>query len=201
MSRMEKLRYITSVHLTLNRWTKFFIFLNHFPRANTCSRLCTNDFWKQCGKMWNCLNSAFSNFFYNSFNSLVVKIVFCIFVIKDYIELCSTWYKCYKLGLTSIFIYLCGVQSILNDKQSILCIFHPFPPADAFWKHCGLGWNCSWWAISPLASMFSTLCNNYAIFYWNFSGFWHFIFKVVCCRFVVCGKGLMEFTVCFFCIV
>ena len=26
--------------------------------------------------------------------------------------------------------------------------------ADNFWKHCGQRWNCSWWAISPLATMF-----------------------------------------------
>ena len=36
--------------------------------------------------------------------------------------------------------------------------------ADDFWKHCGQRWICSWWAISPLATMFSTLFNNWAIF-------------------------------------
>ena len=28
--------------------------------------------------------------------------------------------------------------------------------ADDFWKHCGQRWTCSWWAISPLATIFST---------------------------------------------
>ena len=32
--------------------------------------------------------------------------------------------------------------------------------ADDFWKHCGQGQNCSWWAISPLATMFSTSFDN-----------------------------------------
>ena len=32
--------------------------------------------------------------------------------------------------------------------------------ADDFWKHCGQRWNCSSWAISPLATMSSTLFNN-----------------------------------------
>ena len=32
--------------------------------------------------------------------------------------------------------------------------------ADIFWKHCSQMWNCSWWAISSLATMFSTLFNN-----------------------------------------
>ena len=32
--------------------------------------------------------------------------------------------------------------------------------ADDFWKHCGQKGNCSWLAISPLATMFSTLFNN-----------------------------------------
>ena len=57
-----------------------------------------------------------------------------------------------------------------------------------FWKYCGKSRNCSWWAISPLATMFSTSFNNYAIFYGNFSGFCHYV--LVCCRFVVCEKGL-----------
>ena len=46
-----------------------------------------------------------------------------------------------------------------------------------------------WWAISPLATMFSILFNNKAIFYGDFSGFCLYVFKVVCCRFVLCWKG------------
>ena len=40
--------------------------------------------------------------------------------------------------------------------------------------------------------MFLTLLNNLAIFYGDFSGFWHYVFKVIYCRFVVCGKGLSK---------
>ena len=51
-----------------------------------------------------------------------------------------------------------------------------------------------WWAISPLATMLSTLFNNWTIFYGDFSGFCHYVFKVVCCRFavcrIICMKGL-----------
>ena len=32
--------------------------------------------------------------------------------------------------------------------------------ADDFWKQCGQRWNCSWWAISLLATRFSTLFTN-----------------------------------------
>ena len=45
-------------------------------------------------------------------------------------------------------------------------------------------------AISPLARIILTLFNNKAIFYGDLSGFCHYVFKVVCCSFVVCGKGL-----------
>ena len=45
-------------------------------------------------------------------------------------------------------------------------------------------------AKGPLITLFSTLFNNEAIFYGDFSGFGHYVFKVVCCRFVVCGKGV-----------
>ena len=47
-------------------------------------------------------------------------------------------------------------------------------------------------AISPLATMFSTLFNNKTIFYGDFSGFCHHVFKVVCWKFVECGKGLKD---------
>ena len=41
-----------------------------------------------------------------------------------------------------------------------------------------------------IAIMFSTLFNNQTISYRNISHFCPDYFKVVCCRFVVCGKGL-----------
>ena len=59
--------------------------------------------------------------------------------------------------------------------------------AGDFWKHCGQRWNCSWWAISPFAIMSLTL---FTIFYGDFSGFCHYVYKVVSYRFVVCGEGL-----------
>ena len=62
--------------------------------------------------------------------------------------------------------------------------------AENFWKHCGQRWICSSWAISPLATMFSTLFNNKAIFYGDFWGFCHYVSRFVCCRSVVCGEGL-----------
>ena len=36
--------------------------------------------------------------------------------------------------------------------------------------------------------MFSTFFSNYAFIYRDFSCFYMIVFKVVCCRFIVCGK-------------
>ena len=60
-------------------------------------------------------------------------------------------------------------------------LFNPFPnkdasTADGFWKHC--------------ATMFSTLFNNYTYIFRAFPCFCLVVFKVVCCTFVVCAKGL-----------
>ena len=46
-----------------------------------------------------------------------------------------------------------------------------------------------WWAISHFAKMFSTLTKHHIFIYRDFSYFVKFFFKVVCCRFVVYGKG------------
>ena len=60
----------------------------------------------------------------------------------------------------------------------------------AFWKHSDKRRNCTKRAISPFATMFSTFVHRLSIQLWRFSMFWQNTFKVVCCRFVVWGKGL-----------
>ena len=62
--------------------------------------------------------------------------------------------------------------------------------ADDFWKHCGQRRNCSWWAISPLATMFQLYLTVKLSFMQMFRVFATFVFEVICCRFVVHGKGL-----------
>ena len=65
--------------------------------------------------------------------------------------------------------------------------------ADDLRKHDDKRWNCSWWVIPILASMFSTLSNNFTSIKRNCSYFWLQVCKVICCRFVVCGKGLNDY--------
>ena len=71
---------------------------------------------------------------------------------------------------------------------------NPFPHIDAFWwlfdgflmafwKHSDKRRNCSKQAISPFSTMFSTFSHNLFC--------WQNMFKVVCCRIVVWGKGLI----------
>ena len=60
----------------------------------------------------------------------------------------------------------------------------------AFWKHSDKRRNCTKHAISPFATMFSTF--RLSIQLWRFSMFWQNTFKVVCCRIVVWGKGLIK---------
>ena len=76
--------------------------------------------------------------------------------------------------------------------------FNTFLHADAFWCLCIRLWkhrdkkrNCSKQAISPFDTIFSITFNKS-----SFREIFHFpyycwdVFKVVVCRFVVCGKGL-----------
>ena len=52
-------------------------------------------------------------------------------------------------------------------SSKLLC--DPLPHTDAFWclccrriwNHLGKGRNCSWWAITPFATLISTLRNNH----------------------------------------
>ena len=69
------------------------------------------------------------------------------------------------------------------------CFFDTFA-ADDFWKHFGKWRNCSLWAISHFATMFSTLFNNCSFVYREFPYFWLNVFKVVCCICAVHRKGL-----------
>ena len=76
--------------------------------------------------------------------------------------------------------------------------FNPFPPidvsaADIFWKHCDKRRNCSKQAISPFATIFSISLSNNTYNCKMFPYFWVDIFNVICCRFAVCGKGLINF--------
>ena len=50
--------------------------------------------------------------------------------------------------------------------------------------------NCSWWKISPFATMFSSLFNNLNLIYRDLLNLSKDVFKVVFCRFAVCGKWL-----------
>ena len=69
--------------------------------------------------------------------------------------------------------------------------------ADAFWKHCDKRRNCWKWAIFLFATIFSTFCSNHTFIYRDFPVFCKHAFKVGCCRFVVCGKGLNSPCFCF----
>ena len=58
-----------------------------------------------------------------------------------------------------------------------------------FCKHCDKSRNCSKQEISPFVTKFSTL----SVIIPSFSDIFHiffYVFKVVCCRYVLCGKGL-----------
>ena len=82
---------------------------------------------------------------------------------------------------------------IFFEKYDFL---NPFPHVDNFWhlcsrqllKLCDKRRNCSKQAIPPFATKFSTF---FSICTYNKRAFPYFlvdIFKVVCCRFVICGK-------------
>ena len=79
-------------------------------------------------------------------------------------------------------------QSIIIEKSEAPycdCTFNPFPPVDAdcFRKHRDKRRN---------ATMFSTFFGNNTYNYRDFLYFCIEVFKVVCCRFYVCGKGLHD---------
>ena len=63
----------------------------------------------------------------------------------------------------------------------------------AFWKHSDKRSYFTKRAISPFATMFSTFSHRLSIQLLRYSIFCHNMFKVVCCRIVVWGKGLSIF--------
>ena len=92
-------------------------------------------------------------------------------------------------------------NKILSTLKFGIC-FNPFPHIDAFWhlelqkiafwKHGNKKRNCSKQAISPFVTMFSNLF-NYCTFIWSeLINFFGSVFKVVSCRFFVCGKGFSK---------
>ena len=83
--------------------------------------------------------------------------------------------------------------SALQPTQQDLTIFphdkhSDVSTADDFWKHCYKQRNYSNRAISSFATTFSTvfkkICHKYIFLYSSCM-----IFKLVCCRFIVSGKG------------
>ena len=95
-----------------------------------------------------------------------------------------------------------GERGLLKHLCSLFVkVYEPFPSyrrflttlqQTAFRKHSDKRRNCSKRAISPFATMFSTFCHRLSIQLWRFSVFWQNTFKVVCCRIVVWGKGLIK---------
>ena len=87
-------------------------------------------------------------------------------------------------------------SSLLQIRQNSSVRINPFPRINAFWqllKTLLHRWNCSWWAVSPFATMFSTLFSNYTYIYRTFSCFCLVVFKVVCCTFAACVDGLLYY--------
>ena len=85
-------------------------------------------------------------------------------IYRDFSIFCYDW--CFKNQLRRRFV-VCG-KWWLNLQQTA---FNPFPHIDAFWRLCSRWlWkhsdkrkNCSWWAFSPFATMFSTFCHTQVI--------------------------------------
>ena len=80
------------------------------------------------------------------------------------------------------------------------CRFKPFPSYRCFltpvqqtdfWKHGDKRRNCSRRAISIFVTMFSIFSHRLSIQLKRFCIFWRNMFRVVCCRIGVWGKGLI----------
>ena len=75
-----------------------------------------------------------------------------------------------------------------------------FNLADVFWHLCSRrvlktlrqNGNCSWWALTPFATMFTTHCSNFTFINGDFQYFWLDDFKYVCCIFVVCWEVIIN---------
>ena len=96
---------------------------------------------------------------------------------------------------------------IMHNISPCIPAFKPFEHLDHCWcissrtslenilklgeKHSDKRRNCSERAISPIVTMFSTFSHRLSTQLQRFSIFWQSMFKVVCCRIVVWGKGLI----------
>ena len=75
----------------------------------------------------------------------------------------------------------------------VYCQVNSFPPVaacevDDFLIHCEKRGNGSKGAISPFATMFTFIFSNYR----DFPYFCFKVFKVVCYKVAVCGKGIIK---------
>ena len=96
-------------------------------------------------------------------------------------------------------------KRILRYSRDILV--NPFPHINAIRRLCSrqlfqnivtkeeIAQNVTW--NYPLATMFSTLSHKLSIQLWRFSMVWQNMFKLVCCRIVVWGKGLKKIQIWF----
>ena len=84
---------------------------------------------------------------------------------------------------------------------SVCILFLTLPHIDAFWRICSRRFlKISWQKKKLLKKSNFSFCHNVFTFFFSnytynsrdFPYFWVDIFKVICCRFSVCGKGLIE---------
>ena len=86
--------------------------------------------------------------------------------------------------------------SAFSKKQSLVYLsFNLCPLGDTFWRICSRRLvKTLWqkekllqWAILPFATMFWLFYNNNSFIYKDFPSICMIVFKVVCCRYVVCS--------------
>ena len=88
------------------------------------------------------------------------------------------------------------------QKSGCHCITHKqkaktsdASPSDDIWKHCVKRRK---FAISPFATVFPTPFSNNTYYFCGFPYLFPNVFKVICCRYVLCVKGLNIFYKCSF---
>ena len=99
----------------------------------------------------------------------------------------------FKKNIFSIFVPI-------RDVSEKWCLVNPFPHVDVFWRLCSrrlfenivtkeeIAQNVQ---FLLLPQCFPLLVIGYPFNYRDFLFFWQNMFKVVCCRIDVCGKGLI----------
>ena len=94
------------------------------------------------------------------------------------------------------------LQSVHTWGRDNTNLFNPISPIDAFWHICSRWLLKTSWQKKKLLKTsnfffchngFNFFFRNYTLIYRDFPYFWVDIFKVVCCRFVACGKGVKAF--------